>query len=240
MTDRTDEISAPAPLAYLLAPVSGFVDVVAFVMLAGVFASSMSGNAVRLAVEFGEWGDALARAVPIVLFVVGVALAIGVVSAVGRRVTTSSLAPLLTVEVVLIALFMLVGTLAFDGKSVTENSARFYVLVPFPVVAMTMQTIVLRRVANVPVQTAYVTSMLVFVAGEAVEALAGWSTPRGAEARHRIRIHGGVWLAYLAGGCIGVPLLEKAEYMALAVPLAVLVVVLIVVRTPASYGDGAA
>ena len=83
-----------------------------------------------------------------------------------------------------------------------------------------------------PVQTAYVTSMLAFVGEEAVEAVAGRGTLRGAEARRRIRIHGGVWLTYLAGGGVGALLADKVEFMALAVPLVVLAVVLVVVRKP--------
>ena len=81
-------------------------------------------------------------------------------------------------------------------------------------------------------QTAYVTSMLAFLGEEAVEAVAGRGTPRGGEARRRIRIHGGVWLTYLAGGGVGALLADKVEFMALAVPLVVLAVVLVVVRKP--------
>ncbi|MGH8983708.1 MAG: YoaK family protein [Acidimicrobiia bacterium] len=242
MTHSTDATGAPAPLAYLLAPVAGFVDAVGFITLAGVFVANMSGNTVRFAVDIGQgaWSDALTRGVPILLFVVGVALAIGVVSAIGRRLTPSTLTPLLVVEAVLLAAFMLVGTLVFDGRLATGSSARYYVLIPFAVVAMAIQTVTLRRVAGVPVQTAYVTSMLAFVGEEAVEALAERGTPRGAEARRRIRIHGGVWLAYLVGGGVGALLADKVEYMALAAPLAVLAVVLVVARNPAWPGTTAA
>jgi len=235
VTDTTGASGAPAPLAYLLAPVAGFVDAVGFITLAGIFVANMSGNTVRFAVDVGEgeWSDALTRGVPILLFVVGVAFAIGVVSAIGRRITSSTLTPLLVVETVLIAGFMLVGTLVYDGRLSTASSAQFYVLIPFAVVAMAIQTVTLRRVAGVPVQTAYVTSMLAFVGEEAVEAVAGRGTPRGVEARRRIKIHGGVWLAYLAGGGVGAFLAHKAEYMALAVPLAVLAIVLVVFRKPA-------
>jgi uncharacterized membrane protein YoaK (UPF0700 family) len=238
VNDRADDPGAPAPLAYLLAPVAGFVDAVGFITLAGIFVANMSGNTVRFAVDVGrgEWGDALTRGAPILLFVVGVAFAIGVVTAIGRRFTPSSLTPLLTVEIVLIAAFMLVGTLVYDGRLATTNSPRFYVLIPFAVIAMAIQTVALRRVAGVPVQTAYITSMLAFVGEEAVEAVAGRGTPRGIEARRRIRIHGGVWLAYLAGGGIGALLAERGEYMALAVPLGVLVVVLTVARKRARPG----
>ncbi|MGH9031576.1 MAG: YoaK family protein [Acidimicrobiia bacterium] len=242
MTAPADDPGAPAPLAYLLAPVAGFVDAVGFITLAGIFVANMSGNTVRFAVDVGqgEWGDALTRGVPVLFFVVGVALAIGVVSAIGRRVTPSTLMPLLTVEVVLVAAFMLVGTLVFEGRLATGNSAQFYVLILFAVVAMAIQTVTLRRVAGVPVQTAYVTSMLAFVGEEAVEAVAERGTPRGAEARRRIRIHGGVWLTYLAGGGVGALLADKVEYMALIVPLVVLAIVLVLARKPALPDAGAA
>lgn len=229
MTTQNDEITSPAPLAYALAPVAGFVDVVAFVMLAGVFASSMGGNAVQLAVDFGEV-DMLSRAVALVLFVAGVALAIGVVAAVVRRRSSSSVLPLLTAEAVLIALFMLVGTVGFDSKAVSENAGGYFVMVPFPVLAMAIHAVMLRKIANMPVQTAYVTGMLFFVGEETVEALAGWSTPRGAEARRRLRIHGSVWLAYLAGGFLGAVVLERVEYIALLVPLVALVGIIAVAR----------
>jgi uncharacterized membrane protein YoaK (UPF0700 family) len=234
VTDRTDDPGAPAPLAYLLAPVAGFVDAVGFIMLAGVFVANMSGNTVRFAVDVGhgEWSDAATRGVPIVVFVVGVGLAIGVVSKVGRRVSPGSLAPLLVSELTLLAALLLLGTFAFEGEPTTGTSLRFYVLITLAVVAMACQTVTIRRVAGVPVQTAYVTSMLVFLGEEIVEALTGWGTARGAEARRRIRIHGGVWLAYLVGGGLGALGAEKLEYAALAVPTVMLALVLVVARKP--------
>lgn len=232
MTARGDDRSAPAPLAYLLAPIAGYVDAVGFIMLAGVFVANMSGNTVRFAVDVGqgEWGDAATRGVPIVVFVVAVGLTIGTVSVVGRRLARVSLTPLLAIELLLLTALLVLGTFAFDGQATAGGSRRFYVLIVLAVAAMACQTVGLRRVAGVPVQTTFITNMLVYLGEETAEALAGWRTARGAEARRRLRIHGGVWFAYLLGGGIGAFGAERLEYVALGVPLALLVVVLVVAR----------
>ena len=63
-------------LAVALAWVAGYVDAVGYILLFGLFTAHMSGNTVRLGVDLGrgDASEALARAVPIGVFVIGVAL----------------------------------------------------------------------------------------------------------------------------------------------------------------------
>ncbi|HEX6312587.1 MAG TPA: DUF1275 family protein, partial [Acidimicrobiia bacterium] len=52
--EPSEDPGAPAPIAWLLAPVAGYVDAVGFIMLAGIFVANMSGNTVRFAVDIGQ------------------------------------------------------------------------------------------------------------------------------------------------------------------------------------------
>ena len=79
----------------------------------------------------------------------------------------------------------LIGTLVWSGTTARGTSLQFYVLITLAVLAMATQTVTLRRVAGIPVQTTYITTMLAFFAEEAVQAVTERGTPRAAEARRR-------------------------------------------------------
>jgi uncharacterized membrane protein YoaK (UPF0700 family) len=232
MTERGDDSGAPAPLAWLLAPVAGFVDAVGFIMLAGIFVANMSGNVVRLGVDIGDaaWSDAATRGVPILTFVVGVGLAIGIVRAVGNRAAGPPMTIFLAMEIGLLVAVALLGSLVWDGRFASGTSLQFYVLITLAVLAMATQTVTLRQVAGIPVQTTYITTMIAFVGEETVQAITERGTPRAREAWRRVRVHGGIWLTYLVGGGVGAYIAYKLEYAALVVPVAMLVVVLIASR----------
>jgi len=227
-------------LAFPLAWVGGYVDAVGFLTLAGLFVAHMSGNTIRLGVFVGDgdWSLAAARLVPIVVFALGVAGGIAFSEALRRRSTPAPAARVLSIEAGLLVAFVLVGEAVLDGGSVAAGSWDYYLLAVVAVLAMGLQNAALRRVAGVPVHTTFVTGMLTNIAEEIVN---GWYALRDARrggvpgrddaartAFRRARLHGGVWLSYLAGGVLGALLALRWDLWVLVLPLAVLLVLIAV------------
>jgi uncharacterized membrane protein YoaK (UPF0700 family) len=225
-------------VAFPLAWVGGYVDSVGFLTLAGLFVAHMSGNTIQLGVFVGngDWSLAAQRLVPIVVFTLGVAGGIALSEALRRRSTPAPVARVLSVEVVLLLVFMLVGWAVLDGGSASGGTWDYYVLAVIAVLAMALQNTALRRVAGVPVHTTFVTGILMHIAEETVN---GWYARRdarrdGATARddaartafRRARLHGGVWLSYLAGGVLGALLALHWDLWVLALPLVVLAILI--------------
>jgi uncharacterized membrane protein YoaK (UPF0700 family) len=88
----------------------------------------------------------------------------------------------------------------------------------------------------VPVHTTFVTGILMHIAEETVN---GWYARRDARrdgatasddaartAFRRARLHGGVWLSYLAGGVLGALLALRWDLWVLALPLVVLAILI--------------
>src|SRR5581483_3344540 len=138
----------------------------------------------------------------------------------------------------------LVGLMAYSGLAVPgqvrRNTVAFFVLVALAVGAMAIQTAALRRVGGRTVRTTYVTGMLTRLAEGIVnyaflrlDIHQGRIGPadgplRLRSALHRIVLLAGVWGAYAAGGVVGAVLDGRWHLRALAVPVAVLVVVIVV------------
>lgn len=241
--DRVAESEVESPpaayaVAFPLAGVGGYVDAVGFLTLAGLFVAHMSGNTVRLGVFVGDghWSLAAQRLVPIVVFALGVAGGIALGEALRRRSAPAPLARMLSVEAALLLAFMLVGRAVLDGASAAGGTWDYYLLAVAAVLSMGWQNAALRRVAGVPVHTTFVTGMLVHIAEETVNGcyarrdarrLGAVEGNRVAQvAFRRVRLHGGVWLSYLAGGVLGALLALRWELWALAFPLAGLVVLI--------------
>jgi uncharacterized membrane protein YoaK (UPF0700 family) len=236
MTQPDVEIPRSAyGIAFPLAWVAGYVDAVGFLTLAGLFVAHMSGNTVRLGVFVGDgdWSLAAQRFVPIVVFTLGVIAGIALCEALSRR-SIPVPARVIGIEALLLLLFMLVGRGVLGSDSATGGSWDYYLLAIVAVLAMGLQNVALRRVAGLPIHTTFVTGMLTYVGEEVVH---GWSARRDLRragvARHRdddahvafrrARLHGGVWLSYLAGGILGAFIALHWDLWSLSLPLAVLV-----------------
>jgi uncharacterized membrane protein YoaK (UPF0700 family) len=98
-------------LACALSALAGYVDGIGFIHLGGLFVSFMSGNSTRLGVKLaeGQFGEALAAAELIALFVVGAAAGSLIVLGRGRH----RQAMVLLVEAILLGLAALFA--AFDS-----------------------------------------------------------------------------------------------------------------------------
>lgn len=155
-------------LASLLATVSGYVDAISFLRVAGVFPANHSGNLVLIGIALGN-GDperATRSVVAVFAFAMGATLV-----ALANRKAPSRIRPvvLLTLEAALLVLAALLCT-DLPGRPLETGGAGVAALVAMSV-AMGVQTAVLRHVMGVNVSTTYMSSA-VFQLGQSVASAA--------------------------------------------------------------------
>ena len=206
-------------LAVVLAAIGGWVDAVGFLTLFGLFTAHLSGNTARFGVALGrgEAGTALTYAVPIVVFFAGAVIGVAFMSA-RHAQGRNAMAPLLAVEAVLVAAFMVVGTVLRDAGDLTPRSAAYYGLAVLAVAAMGLQTAALRHAAGVPVHTTFITGMVTHFA----EAIVGVLRRDPREAPPRAGVYGALVGAYVVGAVAGSALESTWSLWSLSIPVAVL------------------
>lgn len=216
------DVAAPRRLAIALAAIGGWVDAVGFLTLFGLFTAHLSGNTARLGVALGQGdtGTALTYAVPIVVFFGGAVIGVAFLTA-RRARGNGGMAPLLAVEAVLIATFMVAGTRLRDDGHLTPRSVAYYGLAVLAVAAMGLQTAALRHAAGVPVHTTFITGMVTHFA----EAIVGVVRRDQRDASQRAGVYGGLVGAYILGAVCGSALENLWALWALSVPIVVLVAV---------------
>lgn len=235
--------------ALVLAAVAGFVDVVGYLMLAGLFVAHMSGNSARLGVALGGGDLTVAGSVAfaVALFVVGIGAGTALGEALLRRGSRMVVAVLIAVEIALLAI-LLAGE-QLDGRSAAvRGSGPFYALAAPAVLAMGVQTAALRRVGGRSVHTTYVSGVLTGMITELVlyafrRSDRGAAPPSDDDRRtlRSIAVLAGVWLAYAAGGVTG-SLAERAwRGWSLLVPIGLLAAVAVAAapeRVPSNTRQG--
>lgn len=206
-----------------LAATAGYVDAVTFIVLFSLFTAHLTGDTTHLAVDVGRdsyGGDALARIVVIVVFVVAVALGTAVIGSTVR--SEHARRRLLVVEAALLTVLMLAGSYWIDRGELSKGSAAAVLLAACAAGAMGLQNVVVRSAAGTGVNTTFLTGMLTAFAEDVVAALRDRTD---AEVRRRARLHGGMWVAFLGGGVIGAAAVTQWDLWALAAPVAVVVTV---------------
>lgn len=207
-------------VAVSLAAVAGMLDAIGFVALVGVFTANQSGNAIELGIAIGRadgW-RALRLLTSMVAFSAGVAFGVLVRRRrlpLGRAVP-NPVGPVLTVELALLLLVLLV-TLPASGVSLTEPASgpSWYLLTVLAALAMGMQTVVIRHVAEVNVSTTYVSGGVAALGEATAEAALGQERP----ARRTIVVIGSVLVAYVGGAALGAATREAIEAWSLLIPL---------------------
>jgi uncharacterized membrane protein YoaK (UPF0700 family) len=220
----TPTVVARPRVAFTLAAVGGWVDAVGFLILFGLFTAHLSGNTARLGVELGQGNLTLALtyAVPIVVFFLAVAAGIAYI---GHEPPGSRrLGPLLSVELTLLVVYLIVGTVLRDAGDLTIRSGAYYALAVLAVSAMGLQTASLRHACGVLVHTTFITGMVTNLAEEVVATFR-----REPDASRRARVHGGLVGAYIAGAIGGAALESTWALWALTVPIAVLATLILLV-----------
>ncbi len=222
VASRARRIWDKVRLTVVLALVGGCVDAVGYLVLFQMFTAHMSGNSIALTVYLGQgqWDTALRRGFPIPLFVAGVGLGAALSEGLIRSGFRSTFAAALGLESLLLLVFLLGGSTAFqDGRISPDPAWRFYLLAALPALAMGLQSAALRRAGGALVYTTFITGMLTSFAEEAVQFLFWFvGHARGPRRKplhlllrlslrqgsfHRMLLRLAIWLAYVAGGIAG-------------------------------------
>ncbi len=225
-------------LAVLLAWIAGCVDAIGYLVLAKLFTAHMSGNSAAMGAYFGQrqWGEAWRRALPIPLFVLGVALGSLFVEVAMRRRSAHPFALALGLEGLLLVAFLICGKAWMHAGTVRPDAAwKFDLAVALPALAMGVQNAALRRVGGENVRTTYVSGMLTNTAESAViylfrlrDQLRGQVPRRRLEtllaslqetSLHHALLCGSIWGAFACGAILGSLALSWWHLGALALPL---------------------
>jgi uncharacterized membrane protein YoaK (UPF0700 family) len=247
-------VSRAALCTLALGWIGGFVDAVGFLTLFHLFTAHMSGNSVWFgaALGIGDWRLGLHHLFPIPLFVIGVAIGAATVERSRRRRVRAPFVAVLLVEIALLAVFMLVGSAAvIEGSVQTASAWAFYWLAALPALAMGLQNATLRQVSGQTLHTTYITGVLQSFAEDAVR-YAFWMRQEARAAGYRRALRASaaqpalraaaaaalLWLAYAAGAVSGGLAKQHWELHALALPIALLgIIVAIDLARPISGPD---
>ena len=203
----------------MLSLVAGYVDVVGFIALFGLFTAHVTGNFVMLGVALAHaTGGVLAKLLALPVFALSVAatkIAVDTMQARGRP----PLPPLLVTQGLLLAAFMLAGCVASPMVSPDMPSAIATGMLG--VAAMAVQNAQSRIVLTDHVPTTIMTGNSTQVIIDLVE-LRSASADKVAAAKNRLRKMVPAIAAFAAGAVSGAYAYVQASYWCLAVPILIL------------------
>ena len=228
-------------LALAMTWAAGFVDLVGFVSLYGLYTSHMTGNTVAMARHISEldWPGVVRRGWPIVTFVFGLMLGSLIYEVEKRRKIPAPFPPAIALEVLMIAIFIALGIGSnFKADIPPQPAGKFFLMVAMLAIPMGIQNVVIRTVGGMNVYTTFVTGSLVkFV--ESLSQYLFWLRDR---TRHRSRcriinvlrisprtlpfqqaaLTFGLWSVYLAGAvCAGFSI-DRFALLAMLAPFTLL------------------
>ncbi len=220
---------------------AGFVDLVGFFSLYGVYTANMTGNTVAMArhLSLMQWTGVVRRGWPILTFVFGLILGAFIYEAEDRRRIKVPFPPAIGLEALLIAIFIAaaIGT-NFKADIPPQPALKFFAMVALLAVAMGLQNVVLRKVGGLNLYTTFVTGSLVKFA-ENLSVYLFWFHDR---TRGRIRsrllkvirvsprtvplqhaaLTLGLWFAYLIGAVCGGVAMQRWALLGMLAPFSVL------------------
>jgi uncharacterized membrane protein YoaK (UPF0700 family) len=208
-------------LAYVLAAVAGAADAVGYITLFHLFTAHMTGNTVGMVASAGAgpWREAIRRAFPIPVFVLGVVAGGMLTRFAAARMRARYYVPL-AIEAVALALFGAIGPHVALGRDEAHATLGYFALAALPALAMGVQAATLRRIGDHSVRTTFVTGMLTLLG----EQLVGWlmePTPaRRRSAGARARFAALIWIAYALGGLSAAVAAAKVGFAAVVIPIA--------------------
>jgi uncharacterized membrane protein YoaK (UPF0700 family) len=228
----------------LLTWVGGFVDVIGFEYLYGVYTAHMSGNTAAMARHLAKSDSlgVLRDGFTIAVFV-GAMIAGAVIFEAERRGALRLWCPgTLLLESAVIGVFLwIVPTVAARAAIPHQPATNFYVLVALLAAAMGFQNVTIRKVGGIAVYTTFVTGTLVKLA-EATSAWLFWLRDRtrnrffrriGPALRvslrrpepRRMALTAGLWICYAAGAGCAAYAHHVFSAFALIFPLAALLLI---------------
>ena len=229
--------------ALLLAWVAAFSDAIGFLVLQQLGASFMSGNSMAMGVALGrlDWASVLQRGLPILVFFLGNMLGFLVLTQVRRWGIRSPFAVVFGLEALCLLAFLLLGTRALQGGVIRPSpSGAFFLCVVLLTLAMGLQTATVRRASGQGVRTTFVTGVLSNWAQLLTQYLS-WVRQQSKERQMReivresmqqasfrhLLLLAGIWGCYVVGAICGSALELRMALSALAFPLCVLAVLIV-------------
>ena len=221
--------SGPLKLAVVLAVVAGFIDAHMYVHVTPVFVANMSGNLIHLGIfaGLGQWREAVASAVALIAFLLGVVTAVSHLDHRLRRRGQVSPGSLLAVEAALVLTLPALRVAGGSGVSAEPKLAVYPILI-VAAFAMGLQAAALRRVGEIAVATTYGTGAIVRIAEKLALAArqAARPTPHRRSATIAVLV---VVLVSYAGGAALAALIGGGAWV-LLIPGSVLAVTALIVR----------
>ncbi len=220
---------------------AGFIDIVGYVSLYGLYVSHMSGNTVAMArhVSQVDWIGIVRHGWPIATFIFGLILGAFIYDAEKRRNIQVPFPATIGLETLLIAIFIGAGEgSSFKAIIPPQPAFKFFGMVALLTIAMGLQNVSIRRVGGLNVYTTFVTGSLVKFA-ESMSDYLFWLRDR-TRGRFRNRIGKALrvssrqtsvqhatltltlWIVYVAGAVCGGFATDRWELRGMFVPLAVL------------------
>lgn len=229
-------------LALLMTWAAGFVDIVGYLALYGLYTAHMTGETVAMARHLSrvQWYGVVRRGWPIAAFVFGLLLGAFIFDAEKRRAIEVPFPATVGVEVILIGAFVVLSCAHGPNLQIPPQPAgMFFLMVALLAVAMGIQNVAIRRVGGLNIYTTFVTGSLVKF-GEALSDYLFWLRDR---TRNRFRArflvalrvsprqpslqHAaltlGLWCAYFTGALSGTLATDSWESLAMLAPLALLI-----------------
>ncbi|MBW4625939.1 MAG: DUF1275 family protein [Brasilonema octagenarum HA4186-MV1] len=203
-------------LAMALIFIAGYVDVVGYITLSGVFVSFMSGNSTTAGLHLGRGqSEVFAKAVlPVIVFVLGV----GVGSRIMHR--RHGLRLVLLLQVALLTTFAVISNSVMPISHPRGDS--WLILTLTSVFAMGLQNAIVRHIGQDSVGLTYITGMLAALGSH----LAAWLDRSEPQARKHISLFISLWLSFIAGATVSSWIALKIG-VTLLPPLIMLLVLLI-------------
>jgi len=231
-------------IAILMTWTAGFIDLVGFISLYGLYVSHMSGNTVAMARHISQldWVGFVRHAWPIATFIFGLILGAFIYDAEKRRHIKVPFPATVGLEALLIIAFIAAGAgNGFTANIPPQPALKFFVMVALLTIAMGLQNVSIRKVGGINVYTTFVTGSLVKFA-ESVSEYLFWIRDR-THHRFRSRIwkvlrvsprqvslqHAaltiGLYLTYLTGAVCGGFSTDRWELRGMIAPLGVLLAI---------------
>jgi uncharacterized membrane protein YoaK (UPF0700 family) len=228
-------------LALAMTWAAGFVDLVGYISLYGLYTSHMTGNTVAMARHISElqWSGVVRRGWPILTFVFGLMLGAFIYEAEKRRKIQIPFPSAIGLEALLIAVFIAAGIgSGFKVAIPPQPADKFFVMVALLAIPMGLQNVVIRNVGGLNVYTTFVTGSLVKFA-ENLSQYLFWVRDRTRRRfRRRIlkvlrvsprRLHLqrsavtiGLWSVYLVGAVCGGLAIQRWSLLGMIAPFALL------------------